>query len=266
MTTAHVTSGHAPVNGLSLYYEIRGSGDPLIVLHGGIGSMEMFGPNLDALARHRRVISVDLQAHGRTGDIDRPMTYDHMGDDVAALIDHLKLGKADVLGYSLGAGVALHTAFRHRDHVRKLVIVSVAMRRRDYFPEVIAGFNALGPALAEPMKQSPVYAHYARVAPRPQDFPVLLTKLGALVQTDYDWSSRIAALPPTLVVVGDADAMDLAHAVEIFRLLGGSQRDPGWDGSAGRSASQLAILPGVNHYEMATSPALPAVVEPFLAR
>jgi pimeloyl-ACP methyl ester carboxylesterase len=212
------------------------------------------------------VISVDLQAHGRTGDIDRPMTYDHMGDDIAALIDHLKLGKADVLGYSLGGGVALHTAFRHRDHVRKLVIVSVAMRRSDYFPEVIAGFNALGPALAEPMKQSPVYAHYAKVAPRPQDFPVLLTKIGALVQTDYDWSSRIAGLPPTLIVVGDADAMRLSHTVELFALLGGSQRDPGWDGSAGRSASQLAILPGVNHYDMAVSPALPAVVEPFLAK
>jgi len=259
-------TGHAPVNGLQLYYEIRGSGDPLVVLHGGIGSMEMFGPNLDAFAAHRQLISVDLQAHGRTGDVDRPFSYERMGDDIGALIDHLRLGKADVLGYSLGAGVALQTALRHRDRVRKLVLVSVAARRSEYFPEVLAGFAAIGPHMAEPMKQAPVYAHYAKVAPRPEDFPVLLRKLGELVTKDYDWTPQLASLPPTLIVVGDADAMRLAHAVEMFTLLGGSQRDPGWDGSAGRTASQLAILPGTNHYDMATSPALVAAVEPFLAR
>ena len=265
MTTVQKKTGYAPVNGLKLYYEIRGSGEPLVVLHGGIGSMEMFGPNLDALAQNRSVISVDLQAHGRTADIDRPLSYEAMGDDVAALIDHLQLARADVLGYSLGGATAIQTAIRHRDRVRKLVVVSTAFRRGAYFPEVIAGFEAVGPALAEPMKQSPIYAHYAKVAPRPQDFSVLLAKVGALVKQDHDWMAEVPNLPPTLLVVGDADAMRLAHVVEVFTALGGSQRDPGWDGSAGRTSSQLAIVPGMNHYEMPTSPALVAAVEPFLS-
>jgi pimeloyl-ACP methyl ester carboxylesterase len=264
MTTPSIQSGFAPVNGLQLYYEIRGSGDPLIVLHGAFGSMEMFGPNLDVLAAHRRVISVDLQAHAHTGDIDRPMTQEAMGDDVAALIDHLGLGRADVLGYSLGGGVALQTAARHPGRVRKLIVVSVAIRRRDYFPEVIAGFEALGPEFAEPLKQSPIYAHYAKVAPRPEDFASLVSKVAALVKNDYDWSPLVAALPPTLVVVGDADGMRLSSTVEFFTLLGGGQRDPGWDGAGGRTPSQLAILPGVTHYDMPVSPALAAAVDRFL--
>lgn len=258
-------TGYAPVNGLQLYYESRGSGAPLIVLHGGIGSMEMFGDNLDALAAHRRVISVDLQGHGRTADVDRPLAYETMADDIAGLIDHLGLPSADVLGYSLGAGVALHTAVRHRAKVRKLVLVAVALRRSAYFPEVLAGFAALGPELAEMMKPSPVYAHHAKVAPRPADFPVLVGKVGVLTQQDYDWTPHVAQLPPTLLVVGDADAMHLAHVIDVFTQLGGSQRDPGWDGSAGRTPSQLAILPGHSHYVIASSPALVAAVEPFLA-
>lgn len=260
-----IKSGYAPVNGLQLYYEIHGSGDPLIVLHGAIGSVEMFGPTIDALAAHRQVIAVDLQAHGRTADIDRPMTREAMGDDIAALIAHLSLGQADVMGYSLGGGVAFQAALRHPERVRRLVIVSWGFSRAGYFPEVQAGFDHIGPALAEMMKPSPVYQTYAKIAPRPADFPVLLGKLGALVKADYDWLDQAAKLPQTLIVAGDADALQPAHVYAMYGRLGGGLRDPGSDGSAGRSKSQLAILPGVSHYDMPTTPALATTVEHFLA-
>lgn len=272
-TTPHTSSitptkepimNYADINGLHLYYEIHGSGEPLIVLHGALRSTAEFGPTLDALAAHRQVIAVDLQAHGRTADIDRPMTFEAMADDVAALIDHLKLGKADVMGYSLGGGVALQTGIRHADKVRRLVLVSTVFARADWFPEVRTGMEHLGPALAEMMKPSPVYQTYAKVAPRP-DFGGLLGRVGTLMRQDYDWSGQVGQLPPTLLVVGDADGIDPTHLVGMWRALGGGLRDPGWDGSGGRSASQLAILPGVTHYDMPTTPALAPTVARFLA-
>jgi pimeloyl-ACP methyl ester carboxylesterase len=254
---------YAPVNGLSLYYEIRGTGEPLIVLHGALGSVEMFGPNLDALAAHRQVIAVDLQAHGRTADIDRPLSCEAMGDDIAALIEHLKLGKADVMGYSLGGGVALQTAIRHPDRVRRLVVVSAVFARSAWFPEVRVGLDHLGPELADMMKPAPIYQIYAKVAPQP-DFAGLLGKVGALAKQDYDWTDKVKSLPPTLIVVGDADGVSPARAAEMFALLGGGLKDPGWDNSVGRPASQLAILPGVGHMDMPTRPELVATVERFL--
>jgi pimeloyl-ACP methyl ester carboxylesterase len=265
MTTS-VTSGYASVNGLRLYYESRGKGEPLIVLHGALGSLEMFGGNIETLAKTRQVIAVDLRGHAHTGLGDGDLTYEVMADDIAGLMAHLGLAKADVLGYSLGAGVALHVAVRHPERVRKLVVAATPLRRSEYFPEVLAGFAGVGPALAESMKASPVYAHYAKVAPKPEDFAVMVGKVGALAQRDYNWMPHVAKLPPTLLVVGDADGMRLAHMIEVFVALGGSQRDPGWDGSRGRTASQLAILPGHSHYELAASPAFAAAVEPFLAR
>lgn len=177
-TTSTKRTGYAPLNGLQLYYEIHGSGDPLIVLHGGIGSVEMFGENLALLARTRQVIGVDLRAHGRTADTDQPLSCELMADDIAALIAHLGFATADVLGYSLGGGVALQTAIRHPERVRKLVVVSAAMARAGWFPEVLAGFDAFGPELAEMMKPSPVYAFYQKVAPRPEDFPRLRRSIG----------------------------------------------------------------------------------------
>ena len=268
MTTASAPkkTGYAPINGLSLYYEIHGTGEPLIMLHGGIGSVEMFGPNIELLARTRQVIAVDLQGHARTADIDRPLSPEFLGDDVAALIAHLGFARADVMGYSLGGAAALQTAIRHPDRVRKLVLVSTAMSRNGWFPEVRAGFDAFGPELAEMMKPSPVYAFYQKVAPRPQDFPRLIEKIGAMVKTDYDWSADVARLHgPVLIVAGDADGLRPAHVIEMFAKLGGGLRDPGWDGSAGRSSSQLAILPNANHYDIVASPRLAATVEPFLA-
>jgi pimeloyl-ACP methyl ester carboxylesterase len=263
--TTALKNGYAAVNGLNLYYEIHGTGEPLILLHGGVGATEMFGEILPLLSSTRRVIAVDLQAHGRTADIDRPLTFEAMADDIAALMKHLGIEKADVMGYSLGGGVALRTAIQHPDVVKKLVVVSTAFKRDGWYPEIVAGMAQMGAGAAEPMKQTPMYQLYARIAPKPADWPVLLTKLGELLRKDYDWSKGVAAIKaPTLLVFADADAVRTAHAVEFFELLGGGKRDGGWDGS-GMSAARLAILPGLTHYNVFSSPALASTVTPFLA-
>jgi pimeloyl-ACP methyl ester carboxylesterase len=258
------TGKHARVNGLDMYYEVHGEGEPLILLHGGVGAIEMFGEVLPLLAESRRVIAVDLQAHGRTPDIDRPMTFEAMAEDVAALIEHLRLGEADVMGYSLGGGVALRTAIQHPEVVRKLVLVSTPFKRDGWYPEVLAGMEQMGPEAAEPLKQTPMYQLYSSVAPRPEDWPVLLTKLGELLGQDYDWSEEAAAMEvPAMIVVGDADSVRTAHAVEFFELLGGGKQDAGWDGS-GMPEARLAVLPGTTHYGIFFSPTLVATVAPFL--
>jgi len=258
------SKGYAPVNGLKMYYEIHGSGQPLVLLHGGAGATEMFSEVLRPLSEGRQVVAADLQAHGRTADIDRPLRYELMADDVAALIGHLRLGKADVMGYSLGGGVALRTAIQHPDVVRKLVLVSTPFRRDGWYPEVLAAMGQSGPESAEAMKHTPMYELYSRIAPRPEDWPVLFTKLGVMLRRDYDWSREVAAMKiPTMLVVGDADSVRTAHAVEFFGLLGGGKKDAGWDGS-GMSSARLSILPGIKHYNIFSTPVLASTVKPFL--
>ena len=149
---------YAEVNGIRLYYEVHGAGEPLVLLHGGLGAVEMFGEVLPLLAEGRQVVAVDLQAHGRTADIDRPLGYEAMADDLAALIEHLGFERADFMGYSLGGGAALQTAIRHPGAVRKLVVVSTPFKRDGWYPEVLAGMGQMGPEAAEPMKATPMYA------------------------------------------------------------------------------------------------------------
>jgi pimeloyl-ACP methyl ester carboxylesterase len=255
---------YAQVNGLKMYYEVHGEGEPLILLHGGIGAIEMFGEVLPLLAADHKVIAADLQAHGRTADIDRPMSLEAMADDVAALIRHLGFDKVDIMGYSMGGHVALQTAIRHPELVRKLIVVSTTFKRDGWYPEIQAGMGQMGAAAAEPMKQTPMYALYSQIAPRVEDWPVLLTKMGDMLRRDYDWSKDVAALNvPILIVVGDADSVRTSHAVEFFELLGGGKVDGSWDGS-GMSKARLAILPGITHYTIFNSPALAAAAIPFL--
>jgi len=252
------------VNGLEMYYEIHGVGQPLVLLHGGAGAAEMFSQIIPALSEDRQVVAAELQAHGHTADIDRPLRYELMADDVAALIGHLRLGRADVMGYSLGGGVALRTAIQHPTLVRKLVLVSTPCKREGWYPEVLAGMGQSGPESSEALKQTPMYRVYSRAAPRIQDWPVLLTKLGEMLRRDYDWSRDVANLKiPTMIVVGDADSVRTSHAVEFFELLGGGKVDGGWDGS-GMPSSKLSILPGTTHYTIFSSPALVGAVKPFL--
>jgi pimeloyl-ACP methyl ester carboxylesterase len=262
--TNQAKGNYAQVNGINLYYEVHGEGEPLILLHGGMGAIEMFGEVLPMLAAGRQVIVVDLQAHGRTADVNRPLALETMGDDIAALIQQLGFAKADVMGYSMGGGTAVQTAIRHPEVVRKLVTISFPYKRDGWYPELVAGMEQMGAAAAEPMKQTPMYQLYAQIAPRVDDWVVLVTKMGEMLRRDYDWSNEVASIQaPTLIVIGDADSMRTSHAVEFFELLGGGQKDGSWDGS-GMSKSQLAILPGITHYTIFNSPALAAVAIPFL--
>ncbi|MFL5579870.1 MAG: alpha/beta fold hydrolase, partial [Gemmatimonadaceae bacterium] len=204
--TAPPNGHYADVNGVHLYYETHGTGKPLVLLHGGLGAGSMFGPNLTALAQGRQVIAVDLQGHGRTADIDRPLSVESMADDVAALVRHLGLATVDVMGYSLGAGVALQTVIRHPEIVNKVVVASAIARRSAFYPEILAAQEQVSAAAAEQMKQTPMYQLYSAVAPRPQDWPRLLDKIGALMKQDYDFVPQLARVTaPVLVMQGDAD-------------------------------------------------------------
>jgi len=255
---------YADVNGVRMYYEEHGSGRPVILLHGGLAAGDMYAPILPVLAKDRRVITVDLQAHGHTPDVDRPLRYETLGDDVAGLIGHLGLARADVMGYSFGAATALRAAIQHPDLVRRLVIVSIPCRRDGWYPESLAGMDQMGSGLSEILKQSPVYEMYSRAAPRVQDWPVLLDKTGELLRRDYDWSAEIAKITaPVMLVYADADAVRPAHIVEFYALLGGGLHDANWDGSA-RPVARLAILPGRTHYDIFAAADLPTAVIPFL--
>ena len=258
---------YADVNGLHLYYETHGTGRPLILIHGGLGSGEMFGPTIPALvAAGYQVIAPDLQGHGRTADIDRPIDVRLMADDIAALIRHLGLEQVDVVGYSLGGGVALFLASKHPELVRKVVIVS-ANARRDAMPaEILAQQGQMNAAAAEFMKDTPMWELYQRVAPRPEDFGRLLDKIGASMAQDFDFSDVIAGLQvPTLLVAADADVAPPSHYVEMFKLLDGGLRDGGWMGEGRpKGGHALAILPGLTHYNLGVSPLLVAVTLDFL--
>jgi pimeloyl-ACP methyl ester carboxylesterase len=265
-TDTKATGKYAKVNGINLYYETHGSGRPLVLLHGGLMSSETFGPVLPQLSERHQVIAPDLQGHGRTADIDRPLDVRLMADDIAALIDHLELDKPDVVGYSLGGGVALQTAVKHPTKVRRLVLVSANLRPDAIYPEMRAQQGQVNATAADFMKETPMYQLYQRVAPRPEDFPRLLDKIGAAMSKDFDFTDEVRGLQmPTLVVCADADMAPPSHYVEAFKLLGGGLRDGGWMGE-GRPAGghALAILPGLTHYNIGVSPLLAAVTLAFL--
>jgi pimeloyl-ACP methyl ester carboxylesterase len=257
---------YAEVNGISLYFETHGTGSPLILLHGGLGSGEMFGPVLPALTERHRVIAVDLQGHGRTPDIDRPIDVRLMADDIAALIDYLGLDKPDVVGYSLGGGVALFTAVKYPAKVGRLVVASANIRRDAIPAEMLAQQAQVTGAAAEFMKDTPMYQLYQRVAPRPEDFPRLLDKIGDSMSKDFDFSEEVRGLQvPTLIVAADADMAPPSHYVEVFKLLDGGLRDGGWMGEGRpKGGHALAILPGLTHYNMASSPLFATVTLAFL--
>jgi pimeloyl-ACP methyl ester carboxylesterase len=260
------TGQYAEVNGIKLYYETHGAGRPLILLHGGLASGEMFEPVLPQLAERHQVIAPDLQGHGHTADIDRPIDVRLMADDIAALIDHLGLVKPDVVGYSLGGGVAMHTAAKYPAKVQRLVAVSANIRPDAIYPEMRAQQKQVNAAAAEFMKETPMYQLYQRVAPRPEDFPRLLQKIGESMSKDFDFTEEVRGLQvPTLIVAADADMAPPSHYVEVFKLLGGGLRDGGWMGEGRpKGGHALAILPGLTHYNIGISPLFAAATLAFL--
>jgi pimeloyl-ACP methyl ester carboxylesterase len=236
-------SGYAPVNDLQMYYEIHGSGGvPIVLLQGSYMSTGAMAFLLSGLARTRQVIATDFQGHGRTADVDRPLTYEQMADDVAALMEHLGIAQADVVGYSMGGATGLRLAIDRPELVRKLVAISAHFRLDSIYPEVLAGIAEVTPEI---MMGTPWYEeYYAPVAPRPEDFPILVEKLKELDATEFDWSQEIDAIAaPTLLIYGDADVIRPEYMAELFRLLGGGV--PG--DLTGLPKARLAILPSTTH-------------------
>src|SRR5215217_2522659 len=235
--------GYAEVNGLEMYYEIYGTGEPLVVLHGAYMTIDAMGEIVPELAKTRQVIALELQGHGRTADIDRPLSYEQMADDVAALLRHLGIEQADVFGFSMGGGVALQVAIRHPEVVRKLVLASASYTSDGMHPELLEMIPTISP---EAFAGSPIEEEYLRTAPNPDDFPNLVAKLKQLDTEPFAWPPEdirgIAA--PALLIVGDSDAIRLEHAVEMFRLLGGGVMGD----LAGIPESQLAVIPGTTHF------------------
>ena len=257
---------YADVNGVHLYYELHGAGRPLLLLHGGLGSGEMFGPLLPSFTDGHQVVLPDLQGHGRTADVDRPLSIEAMADDMAALVRHLGHDQVDVVGYSLGGGVALHLALRHPEVVSRVVACSAHIRSDAIYPEMRVQQGQVGPETVEAMKGTPMYELYQRVAPRPEDFGRLLEKIGAAMAVPYDLTEEVRGLQvPTLVMCADADMAPPGHYVEVFGLLDGGKRDGGWMGE-GRPAGghALAVIPGTTHYDVFRSPLFAASALAFL--
>ena len=257
-------SGHAAVNGVNYYYAVYGTGEPLLLLHGGLGQIEMFGPNLTKLSQSRQVIGVDLQGHSSTPLGDREISLIDMGNDMAGVVKKLGYDKVDVLGYSLGGGVALQFAAQHRQMVRRLALVSTLLAQDGFYPEMLPQQAAVSAAMAEQMKETPMYKSYMAIAPHPEEFPKLLDAMGAYMRKPYDWSADVKKLTmPVILIYGDSDMIRPEHIVKFYQLLGGGLKDAGWQREH-MSQNRLAILPNITHYEMGLAPQLVDAALPFL--
>jgi pimeloyl-ACP methyl ester carboxylesterase len=267
-TPSAADSGYVTVSdGLRLYYERHGTtGEPLLLLHGGLmTSGTNWGAMLPTLSERYQVIMVDLEGHGHTALIDRPLRYEQMADDVSTLLDELGVEQANVFGYSLGGGVALQFAIRHPERVRKLVLASTPFKTEGWAPEILGAMSALNEDAAAAMQATPMYEAYAAVAPNPDDWAKLVTSVGQLQtspETAYDWTAGVESLTmPIMLIVGDADSIVPEHLLEFYRLIGG------WvvGDLAPLPAVQLMVLPGTNHLAVyLRTDLLLATVIPFL--
>jgi pimeloyl-ACP methyl ester carboxylesterase len=261
---APVKSGHVEANGVNYYYEIHGTGEPLLLLHGGLGSCDMFGSVLPIFTKSRQVIAVDLYGHGRTALGTRAISLIDMGDDMDAILAKLGYKQVDVLGYSLGGGVALRLAVQHATRVRRLALVSTPFAQAGFYPEMLPMQAQVGAAMAESMKDTPMYRSYIAVAPKPEDFPKLLDRMGELMRTPYDWSGDVKGLNmPVMLIYGDSDMIRPEHIVQFYQLLGGGLKDAGWMREH-VSRNRLAILPDLTHYEMFSAPEMATTALRFL--
>ena len=263
-TPKPVKTGHAAVNGVNYYYAVYGTGEPLLLLHGGLGQIEMFGPNLIKLAQSRQVIGVDLRGHGRTALGERELSLVEMGNDMAGVLKKLGYEKVDVLGYSMGGGVAFQFAAQHPEMVRRLALVSTPFSQDGFYPEMLPQQAAVGAAMAEQIRETPMYKSYVAIAPHPEEFPKLLDQMGAYMRKPYDWSAEVKRLTmPVMLIYGDSDMFRPEHIVKFYQLLGGGLKDAGWQREH-MSQNRLAILPNLTHYEMGLAPQLVDTALPFL--
>lgn len=258
------SSGHIEANGVNYYYEIHGEGEPLLLLHGGLGSSDMFDPILPGLGAGREVVAVDLHGHGRTALGDRDIDLVDIGDDLAVILEELDYGEVDVLGYSFGGGAAFRLAVQHPDKVRRLAMVSAGFAQDGFYPEMLVQQAQVGAGMAEMMKPTPMYQSYVAVAPNPEEFPELLDQMGSYMRQSYDWSDDVKTLEmPVMIVFGDSDMYRLEHIVEFYKLLGGGQGDAGWM-RENMPQNRLAIIPDRTHYDMLYAPQLVGILRPFL--
>ena len=255
-------AGYAPVNGLEMYYEIHGTGEPLVLLHSAFYTIEMWGPFLASLAETHQVIAVEFQGHGHTADIDRPFSYEQLADDVAALMEHLGIAQADIVGHSIGADTALQVAIRHPERVRKLVPISGKYRYDGEYPELLAGIQMMTPDV---FAGTPYVDAYRSTAPNPEGFPLLVEKFKVFFGKEYAWPEEdLRSIgSPTLLMIGDSDTVRPEHEMQLFRLLGGGVAGDLF----GLPTSQFAILPGTTHGTIVVerTDELVAMIEAFLA-
>ncbi len=258
------TAGHARVQGVDYAYEIRGKGEPLLLLHGGLMSFDMFEPVMPLLTKGRQVIRVDLQGHGRTTLGNRPLRCEPIADDIDAVMQQLGRAQVDVLGDSFGACVALRLAIQHPARVRRLVLVSTLYANDGWYPEMVVQQKQVGAAMAPIMAETPIYKTYKAVAPKVDDFPRLLDAMGDFMRQKYDWSADVAKLKmPVMLVYGDADMVRPEHEVRFYQLLGGGLKDAGWN-RENMPKNRLAIIPDMTHYETFASTRVAETVLPFL--
>jgi pimeloyl-ACP methyl ester carboxylesterase len=263
---APIATGYAAAaEGLRVYYEIYGKGAPIVLLAGGFGDSSSMMQSIGPLSRERQVIAVDLEGHGRTALRSTPMSHERNGDDVAAVLRHLKIAQADIAGYSHGGDAAIRMTIQHPEMVRNLIVISTAAERDGWYPEVLKGMEAVSSSQAKQMQQTPLYQRYAAVAPHPEQFPLLLDRMGELMKKDYDWRAEIANLRvPTLLLFADHDAVSMRHIAEFFALFDGGVRDAGWEGKPRYARARLAIVPGYTHYNFGQGPDMARVIEAYL--
>jgi len=262
-------SGYAvSAEDLRVYYEVFGEGEPIVVLAGGFGDITSMAQIIGPLSRHHQVIGIELEGHGHTALRSTPMSHERNGNDVAAVLRHLKIAKADVAGYSHGADAAIRMAIQHPEMVRNLIVISTAAGSDGWYPEGLKAMRSMTSAMAEQMKQSPMYQKWwAPVAPHPEQWPLLLDRMGDLKRKDYDWRPEIAKLKmPTLLLFADHDAVSTRHIAEFFALFDGGLRDPGWTGTPHYARARLAIVPGYTHYNFGMGPDVARVIEAYLVQ
>jgi pimeloyl-ACP methyl ester carboxylesterase len=265
---APTSKGYAvAAEGLKVYYEIHGKGEPIVVLAGGFGDISSMTQTIGPLSRERQVIGIDLEGHGRTALRATPMSHERNGDDVAAVLRHLKIKQADVAGYSHGGDAAIRMTIQHPEMVRNLIVISTAAERDGWYPEALKGMEAVSSSQLKQFQQTPLYQRYAEVAPNPEQFPQVLDRMGELMKKDYDWRAEIAKLRvPTLLLFADHDAVSMRHIAEFFALFDGGVRDAGWEGKPKYARARLAIVPGYTHYNFGQGPDIARVIEEYLEK